>query len=57
MSTVELRGLMKTHEQNRRAQRELAHHQERDMNRTPVWLTEDKAGKCYTYRGVKYCYN
>ena len=57
MSTVELRGLMKAHDKNRRAQRELAHHQEREMNRTPVWLSEDKAGKCYTYRGVKYCYS
>ena len=57
MSTVELRGLMQAHDKNRRAQRELAHHQEREMNRTPVWLSEDKAGKCYTYRGVKYCYS
>ena len=57
MSTVELRGLMQAHDKNRRAQRELAHHQEREMNRTPVLLSEDKAGKCYTYRGVKYCYS
>ena len=57
MSTVELRGLMQAHDKNRRAQRELAHHQEREMNRTPVWLSEDKIGKCYTYRGVKYCYS
>ena len=57
MSTVQLRGLMKTHEKNRRQQRELAHHQENDMGKRPVWLTEDKAGKCYTYRGVKYCYS
>ena len=52
MSTVELRGLMEAHDKNRRVQRE-----QQDVNRTPVWLSEDKAGKCFTYRGVKYCYN
>ena len=57
MSNVELRGLMRTHEKNRRAQRELAHNQEKDVSKTPVWMTQDKVGKCYTYRGVKYCYN
>ena len=57
MSTVQLRGLMKAHNKNRRDQRELAHHQEQEMNRSPVWLSQDKAGKCFTYRGVKYCYS
>jgi len=54
MSTVQLRGLMKVHDQNRRAQRELAHHQANEL--TPSWTKEDKSGKCYTYRGVEYCY-
>ena len=56
MSNVELRGLMRVHEKNRRAQKELAHHQERELNK-PVWMSQDRAGKCYTYRGVQYCYS
>ena len=57
MSNVQMRGLIKAGNKSRRQNRELAHHQEQEMNRTPVWITEDKAGKCYTYRGVKYCYS
>ena len=56
MTNVQLRGVMNAHNKNRRAQKELAHHQEQEFS-TPVWMTEEKAGKCYTYRGVKYCYS
>ena len=57
MSSVQVRGLIKASNENRRSQRELAHHQEQEMNHTPVWLSQNKTGKCYTYRGVKYCYS
>ena len=55
MSDVELSGLMSVHRKNRRAQRELAHHQKNELQ-TKSWIREDKSGRCYTYRGVQYCY-
>lgn len=54
MSDVQLRGLLRVHNKNRRSQKELAHHQEREL--APSFLSQDKSGRCYTYRGVKYCY-
>ena len=57
MSTVELMGLVRAQKKAKRSNLELSHHQEREMNTSHNWVTEDKAGKCYTYRGVKYCYS
>ena len=50
MSTVELMGLVRAQKKAKRSNLELSHHQERELS------TEQKAGKCYTYRGVQYCY-
>ena len=57
MSTVELMGLVRAQKKANRRNIELSHHQEREMTASHNWVTEDKAGKCYTYRGVKYCYS
>ena len=56
MTNVELRGVINAHNKNRRAQKELDHHQRNELS-SPVWISQDKSGKCYTYRGVEYCYN
>jgi len=45
--TNELRELQKVHNANRRAN---------ESGVRNAWVRESKAGKCYTYRGVKYCY-
>ena len=50
MSTVELMGLVRAQRKAKRAQIELSHHQERELS------TDHKSGRCYTYRGVEYCY-
>ena len=57
MSTVELMGLVRAQKKANRRNLELSHHQEQEMTSSHPWITEDKAGKCYTYRGVQYCYN
>jgi len=51
MSTVQLMGLVRAQKKAKRTQIELSHHQERELS------VEQKSGKCYTYRGVKYCYS
>jgi len=56
MSTVQLMGLVRTQKKAKRSNIELSHHQEQEMVSSHNWVTEDKAGKCYTYRGVQYCY-
>jgi len=50
MSTVQLMGLVRAQKKAKRANLELSHHQERELS------TEQKSGRCYTYRGVQYCY-
>ena len=55
MSNVEISGLMAAHRKNLRAKRELAHHRNNELP-TKSWIREDKTGRCYTYRGVEYCY-
>ena len=50
MSTVELMGLVRAQKKAKRAQLEMSHHQECEL------APQDKHGKCYTYRGVEYCY-
>ena len=57
MSTVELMGLVRAQKKAKRANLELSHHQEQEMATSHNWVTADKAGKCFTYRGVKYCYS
>lgn len=54
MSTVEVRGLLRDQAKQKRKETELAFRQANDLN--PSWVTEDKSGRCYTYRGVEYCY-
>jgi len=56
MSTVELMGLVRAQRKAKRSNLELSHHQERELSTRLPFITEDKAGKCYTYRGVEYCY-
>ena len=56
MSNVTLQGLLSARRKKVRAQIELQHHQKNEMQ-TLSFIREDKAGKCYTYRGVEYCYN
>jgi hypothetical protein len=55
MTTVEVRGLIRDRKRAERRNVELAHTQQLEMTRH-TWVTEDKTGKCYTYRGIKYCY-
>tara|TARA_B100000073_G_scaffold154165_1_gene127329 strand:+ start:614 stop:787 length:174 start_codon:yes stop_codon:yes gene_type:complete len=57
MTTVELMGRLRAQKKMKRDIIELSHHQEQEMTTSHNWMTEDKAGKCYTYRGVKYCYS
>ena len=56
MTTVELMGLVRAQKKAKRSNLELSHHQEREMSSSLHWMAQDKAGKCYTYRGVEYCY-
>lgn len=56
MSTVELMGLVRAQKKAKRSNIELSHHQEQEMTSSLSWMTDDKVGKCYTYRGVEYCY-
>lgn len=55
MSTVELMGLVREQKRAARATAEKEHHQFNEFVHHN-WMTQDKTGKCYTYRGVKYCY-
>ena len=55
MTTVQVRGLIRDRKNSARREVELAHTQQNEMSRHN-WVTEDKTGKCYTYRGIKYCY-
>ena len=56
MSTVELMGLVRAQKKAKRTQLELSHHQEQEMTSSLNWMAQDKHRKCYTYRGVEYCY-
>ena len=56
MSTVELMGRLRAQKKMKRDIIELSHHQEQEMTASHNWVAEDKAGRCYTYRGVEYCY-
>ena len=56
MSTVEVMGRLRAQKKMKRDIIELSHHQEQEMTSRHNWVTEDKTGRCYTYRGVQYCY-
>ena len=56
MSTIELMGLVRAQKKAVRKAVEAQYHQRNDFTRYS-FIPEDKAGKCYTYRGVQYCYN
>ena len=55
MTNVEISGLMAAHRKNLRARKERELHQNNEIQSKP-WMREEKAGRCYTYRGVDYCY-
>lgn len=55
MSTVQLMGLVRTQKEAARKAKEKEYHQHNDFAKHN-WITEDKTGKCYVYRGNKYCY-
>mgnify|MGYP001375307780 CR=1 FL=1 len=48
--TEELRALQAVHNLNRKIKKDA----ENGIRNS--WIRESKAGKCYTYRGVQYCY-
>ena len=55
MSNLTVQGLLSDRRKELRAQAERQHHIHNELA-TKTWVKEDKAGKCYVYRGVKYCY-
>ena len=55
MSNVTVNGLMRQRRKQARAAIEREHHLSNEMQ-TISFIREDKAGRCYTYRGVEYCY-
>ena len=56
MSNVTVNGLMSQRRKQARAAIEREHHLSNEMQVRHI-IREDKAGRCYTYRGVEYCYN
>ena len=56
MTNVQISGLMAAHRKNRRSQVEREFYQRNELQ-TISHIKEDKSGRCYTYRGVEYCYN
>jgi len=56
MTSVTVQGLLSARRKELRSKVELEHHQKNEMQ-VVSFVREDKAGKCYTYRGVEYCYN
>ena len=55
MSTVELMGLVRAQKKAARKATEADYHQRNEFTRHS-FVTQDKSGRCYTYRGVEYCY-
>ena len=56
MSNLIVQGLISARKKELRNQAERQHHINNELQ-TVTWTKEDKAGRCYTYRGVQYCYN
>ena len=55
MSNVTVQGLLNDRRKELRSQAERQHHMSNEIS-TKSFVKEDKSGKCYVYRGVKYCY-
>ena len=55
MTNVTVNGLMSQRRKQERAAIEREHHLSNEIQ-TVSFIREDKAGRCYTYRGVQYCY-
>ena len=53
MSAVDVKGLISQRKKMQRKTNEKMIRQAHDLS--PVFMKEDKTGKCYTYRGVRYC--
>ena len=56
MSNLTVQGLISARKKELRNQAERQHHINNELQ-TMTWTKEDKSGRCYTYRGVQYCYN
>ena len=56
MSNLTVQGLISARKKELRSQAERQHHMQNDLQ-TMTWVKENKSGKCYTYRGIQYCYN
>ena len=57
MTNVQISGLMAVHNARTSALSVSVNCIRTNELQTKPWLTEEKAGRCYTYRGVEYCYN
>ena len=55
MTNVTVQGLLSARRKDLRSKLEREHVQRQDLQ-TLSFITEDKKGRCYTYRGVSYCY-
>ena len=53
MSNLTVQGLLSDRRKELRSQAERQHHMSNEIS-TKTWVKDDKAGKCYVYRGVKY---
>ena len=51
MSNLTVQGLLSARKKELRNQAERQHHINNELQ-TMTWTKEDKAGRCYTYRGV-----
>jgi hypothetical protein len=56
MSNLTVQGLISARKKELRSQAERQHHINNELQ-TMTWTKETKLVKCYTYRGVQYCYN
>ncbi len=56
MSNLTVQGLISARKKELRSQAERQHHISNELQ-TMTWTKEDKTGRCYTYRGIQYCYN
>ena len=56
MTNVTVNGMLSARRKQARTAIEREHHLANEMTVRHI-IREDKAGRCYTYRGVEYCYN
>ncbi len=55
MTNVTVRGMDRARRKEARSQIERDRNQLAELSVRHI-IREDKAGRCYTYRGVQYCY-